>query len=152
MAAAADGRKVIDLQQKFFAFTMDSIMSIFFGRDTNTLTGVKDTYADAFDSTHRAAFLYGIGNLPFWILISFLPFPFGNLMPARSAFNSLPELILRRFTKSGQSFSTNNTSLRKASDAFIRAKMNDPDLKNQEDMLALFLRAKSPSGEPMAQP
>ena len=40
VAAAADGASegggppgVIDMQHKFFAFTMDSIMSIFFGRE-----------------------------------------------------------------------------------------------------------------------
>ena len=115
------------------------------------MTGAKDQYADSFDSTHRAAFLYGIGNLPFWISMSLLPFPFGSLLPARSAFGSLPELLLRRVSPSGRSFSSHNASLRAASDAFIKAKMNDPKLSEQEDMLALFLRAKSPSGEPMAQ-
>ena len=37
----------VDMQQKFFAYTMDSIMKIFYGRDdVDTLSGTADTYAD----------------------------------------------------------------------------------------------------------
>jgi cytochrome P450 len=46
----------IDMQQKFFAFTMDSIMTIFFGRTTNTLKGTFDRFAGAFDEAQRRLF------------------------------------------------------------------------------------------------
>jgi hypothetical protein len=52
--------KHVDMQKKFFAFTMDSIMKIFFGRDTDTLTEEKDVYAESFDEAHRR---YSTGSL-----------------------------------------------------------------------------------------
>ena len=35
----------VDMQSVFFAFTMDSIMEIFFGRVADTIRGKKDEYA-----------------------------------------------------------------------------------------------------------
>ena len=43
----------IDMQKLFFAYTMDSISKIFFGRDTNTMCDVKDELAESFDNAHR---------------------------------------------------------------------------------------------------
>jgi cytochrome P450 len=44
----------IDMQQKAFAFTMDSIMKIFCGRQTNTLSGEEQNpYATAVDEAQR---------------------------------------------------------------------------------------------------
>ena len=40
---------MVDMQRCFFAFTMDSIQQIFFGRDTDTVRGKHDAYAAAFD-------------------------------------------------------------------------------------------------------
>ena len=46
-------RGTTDMQKLFFAFTMDSISKIFFGRETNTMCGVQDELADSFDNAHR---------------------------------------------------------------------------------------------------
>ena len=43
----------VDMQKLFFAYTMDSISKIFFGRDTNTMAGKKDELAESFDNAHR---------------------------------------------------------------------------------------------------
>ena len=48
----------IDMQKLFFAYTMDSISKIFFGRETNTMRNVKDELADAFDQAHRFMIVY----------------------------------------------------------------------------------------------
>jgi hypothetical protein len=70
--------KPIDMQQKFFAFTMDSVMSIFFGRTTSTLKGTFDRFANAFDEAHRwlvqilGGSIYYLGLILF-ILSTFFP-------------------------------------------------------------------------------
>ena len=57
----------IDMQKLFFAYTMDSISNIFFGRDTNTMCDVKDELGESFDSAHRfmMQFIYGYMGVKF---------------------------------------------------------------------------------------
>jgi hypothetical protein len=47
-----DGKQ-IDFQKKMFAFSMDSSMKIFCGRDTDTLTEERDECAEAIDDAHN---------------------------------------------------------------------------------------------------
>ena len=57
MLGVLDGVKpdeAVDMQGYFFNFTMDSIMRLFFGRESNTIGGVTDSYAQAYDEAHRA--------------------------------------------------------------------------------------------------
>ena len=53
----------IDMQKLFFAYTMDSISKIFFGRDTNTMCNVKDKLAEAFDNAHRYLMQFFLENI-----------------------------------------------------------------------------------------
>ena len=43
----------IDMQKLLFAYTIDSISKIFFGRDASTMRNVKDELAESFDKAHR---------------------------------------------------------------------------------------------------
>jgi hypothetical protein len=57
LLSVLDGAKsgqAVDMQGYFFNFTMDSIMRLFFGRESNTIGGVTDSYAQAYDEAHRA--------------------------------------------------------------------------------------------------
>ena len=50
---AAEQGELVDMQEKAFAFTMDSIQKIFFGVEINTLDGSEpDKYGEAFDTAH----------------------------------------------------------------------------------------------------
>ena len=53
----------IDMQKLFFAYTMDSISKIFFGRDTNTMCNEKDELAESFDNAHRFLMQFFLGNI-----------------------------------------------------------------------------------------
>ena len=53
----------IDMQKLFFAYTMDSISKIFFGRDTNTISEVKDELAESFDNAHRFSMQFIFNNV-----------------------------------------------------------------------------------------
>ena len=129
---------------------MDSISSIFFGRETNTMVGERDVYADAFDGAHRAFLDYGTSNLPIFFLMANLPFPFGPLYG--SAYGSFAESILRRCSAQGRAFGKHVATLRKESRRIIEERMAEKDLSDKRDLLALFINAKSPEGEPMDDP
>ena len=62
----------------FFAYTMDSIMTVFFGCNTDSLNGVSDAFSESFDEAHRTMFRYVIGNIGFLSFAALLPFPFGQ--------------------------------------------------------------------------
>ena len=142
--------EAVDMQHKFFAFTMDSISSIFFGRETNTMVGERDVYADAFDGAHRAFLDYATSNLGLFFLMANLPFPFGPLFG--SPYGSLAESVLRRFSKQGRAFGANIATLRRESRRIIEERMAEKDLSDKRDLLALFINAKSPEGQPMDDP
>ena len=57
----------IDMQKLFFAYTMDSISKIFFGRDTNTMCDVKDELAESFDNAHRLMLQFFFENVAVYI-------------------------------------------------------------------------------------
>jgi hypothetical protein len=61
----------IDMQKLFFAYTMDSISKIFFGRDTNTMCNEKDELAESFDNAHRFLMQFFLGNIAVNFLLAF---------------------------------------------------------------------------------
>jgi hypothetical protein len=69
----------IDMQANFFAFTMDSIMSIFYNAESDTLSGVEKRYAAAYDEAHSSLLKYMFTGLPMMSLLKMLPWPFGSL-------------------------------------------------------------------------
>ena len=56
------------MQKLFFAYTMDSISKIFFGRETNTMHNVKDELAEAFDKAHRFMIVLMWSQFTVWVL------------------------------------------------------------------------------------
>ena len=54
LGKASSQNEKVDMQSKYFCFTMDSIQRIFFGRDVSTLKdGETDTFASSFDEAQR---------------------------------------------------------------------------------------------------
>merc|ERR1712232_1257893 len=86
---ASEGRKV-DMQLKFFNYTMDSILKIFFGEDADTLGGDENSYATAYDTAHRKVFEHCFDTLPVAAVSQFLPWPFGGV---RGILNTLSRRI-----------------------------------------------------------
>ena len=73
---------MVDMQRCFFAFTMDSIQQIFFGRDTDTVRGKHDAYAAAFDEAHHSMLQTLFKNLLVLVLQGLLPWPLGPWLPS----------------------------------------------------------------------
>eukprot|EP00298_Acanthocystis_sp_HF-20_P016366 c21459_g5_i1.p1 GENE.c21459_g5_i1~~c21459_g5_i1.p1 ORF type:complete len:387 (-),score=73.96 c21459_g5_i1:35-1195(-) len=140
----------IDMQQMFFAFTMDSIMRIFFGRETHTMRGTHDPYAAAFDDAHRNMLKFLMKNIVQIGLFDLLPWPlgpfkFGNV-------NGNMSKVYRALNKDGRNFNKNIQILNKYTDEIIDTKMRDSNLQSQRDLLSLFMNAQDDNQETYAQP
>ena len=67
------------MSQGFFTFTMDSIMKVFFGEDSDTVMGKENKYGEAFDKAQSAMRRHMIKSLSFHLISrTFLPWPFGG--------------------------------------------------------------------------
>lgn len=133
------GGNPVDMQQKFFAYTMDSIMFLFFGRNAETMRGKSDAYAEAFDEAHRCLMKYVITNVPKLLLISLLPYPFGGLQATGGI---VGELLIRN-SPVGQRFRKANEILTRESNIIIDQRRENPDGR---DLLALFMKHKDENG------
>eukprot|EP00299_Pterocystis_sp_00344_P018251 c9118_g1_i2.p1 GENE.c9118_g1_i2~~c9118_g1_i2.p1 ORF type:complete len:532 (+),score=108.04 c9118_g1_i2:182-1597(+) len=131
-----DGK--IDMQRKFFAFTMDSIMQLFFDRKTDLIGGQEDTLTSTFDNAHRSMMLYFVNNVAFVLLWSLLPWPLG---PLNFKVQSRFERLWRILTPSGNSFSKYSTKARKMTYDLVREKLSEKGVENQRSLLALFVKA-----------
>lgn len=133
----ASDADAVDIQACFFNFTFDSIMRIFFGEDTNTAEGQKNTYGQAFDDANAASRTHGVDSIaPFMIFTTFLPWPFGgkNGGFARAIYDFLSpqHRQLRRCTK----------ILDREANRLVKNCLEDPKFSERKDLLALFLQAK----------
>jgi cytochrome P450 len=138
------------MQKMFFAFTMDSIMHIFFGRKTETMQGEADVYATAFDEAHRHLIEYSLTSVPIFVLSAFLPYPFGylRLRPGGLAID-----VLRMFHRNSKPFHDNVDILSKESSKIIQNRKKDPNLSESNDLLALFMRTDmQPPDEESSRP
>jgi hypothetical protein len=77
-ASAAKG-EAVDMQAKFFQYTMDSIMQIFYGERVDTVGGQENRYATAYDQSHRCLMEYFLKNIAALSLLKMLPWPFGGV-------------------------------------------------------------------------
>merc|ERR1712137_1411410 len=66
------------MQAKFFQYTMDSIMQIFFGEIVDTMGGEDNKYAAGYDTAHRSLITYFLKSIPALTLAKFAPWPFGG--------------------------------------------------------------------------
>lgn len=126
----------VDLQLHFFNFTMDSILKIFFGEDSNTQSGLPNTYGKAFDEAHHAIFEYSLKSMPFAFKCSrFLPWPFGGHSGLACRLREQLAPLHRRFRAA-------NKILDQESRRLVQACRSDPGLKQRRDLLALFVQAE----------
>jgi cytochrome P450 len=130
---ATEGQAV-DMQAKFFQFTMDSIMQIFFGERADTLGGQVNTYATAYDTAHRSLMEYFMTSVPQLAMSKMLPFPFGG-------FDGLAHKIHRASNPLYQEFLQSLTVLHNESRRIIEHCKADPSIANRTDLLALFIQA-----------
>lgn len=135
----------VDMQHKFFAFTMDSIMAIFYGKQVDTLSGHADPYATAYDTAHRSMLLYVIENLPKLMLMKLSPWPFGPVMMSMATGPSAGFLMPmhRRLNKRGKAFEDSVKHLRSESIDFITKRRMEASVYDDPDLLALFLSSST---------
>eukprot|EP00927_Polykrikos_kofoidii_P015906 TRINITY_DN1712_c0_g6_i1.p1 TRINITY_DN1712_c0_g6~~TRINITY_DN1712_c0_g6_i1.p1 ORF type:complete len:592 (-),score=74.02 TRINITY_DN1712_c0_g6_i1:80-1756(-) len=132
------GQKV-DLQAQFFNFTMDSITKIFFGEESNTVSGEQNIYGSAFDDAHRCFFSYFIESISFISFAQLLPWPFGGI-------HGVCGWLHTRLSPTYRMFIENVTTLDLESAKFIEKCWADPKRSERTDLLALFAQATEKEG------
>jgi cytochrome P450 len=143
MSAAA-----LSSQAKFFAYTMDSMQKMFFGKDIDTLHGQHDAWGSAFDEAHRAMILYMYKMLPILIIIGKLPWPFGGWIET----GGIVEPLVRMLHPTGRKFNSMVAAMNAEASAIIQARRNDPMLAQGLDLLARFMNSRDEDGVTLATP
>lgn len=131
---AADGNPV-DMQQKFFCYTMDSIMEIFFGGKADTLGGAENVYAQAYDKTHQSLVKFVFTSMAFLALSQSLPWPFGTN-------SGLAARFCEACSPTHFAFRQALKTLHAESHRIVGACRKDPKLAGRRDLLALFVQAE----------
>jgi len=134
---AASGQPV-DMQAKFFHYTMDSIMQIFFGEQVDTLGGEANQYASAYDTAHRSLIEYTFKSVGLLNLVKLLPWPFGGT-------NGLGAKMHRATNPLFREFKVALNTLHEESERIVDACRSDPDIHQRRDLLALFVTGDSTS-------
>ena len=139
---AAEKQEVIDIQSKFFAFTIDSIQNIFFGRKVDTLIKKEaDPFGEAFDGAHRAMIQLIFNGITRFILCRhILPFPFGDIFDDLNT-----SLIMQQhasFTEESKDFYRHVKTLDNIAAELIAEARSDKNLENRRDLLAMFIASK----------
>ena len=139
---AASSSEVMDIQSKYFAFTIDSIQNIFFGRKVDTVMKKEvDPYGEAFDGAHREMMkLIFNGALRFILCRYLLPFPFGDIFEKMQT--SLIMLHHARLSEESKVFYRHIKTLDNISAEVIAEARGDKELHNRRDLLALFIASK----------
>lgn len=125
----------VDIQKMFFAFTMDSVMRIFFDEDVNTMDGSDCAYASAYDEAHRSMEAYLRPNFAKLHILSYLPWPFGGMSGLAVKLHGQCSPHLQNFTSAVR-------TLTEESDRIVMACRADPHLSERKDLLALFVQAE----------
>lgn len=131
---AQAGEKV-DMQSKFFCYTMDSIMQIFFGEVSDTLNDQANTYASAYDTAHRCLLEFLLNNIALLSMLSIFPWPLGGntgLLARRTMMQSQSH---KQFREASKILDTESRRI-------IRSSRSDPHLSERKDLLALFLQVE----------
>lgn len=135
MESSAKGGEPIDMQLKFFSYTMDSIMEIFFGEVSDTLSGQDNAYATAFDTAHRGIYTFITGNMPFLAMMSIIPWPLGTNTGILKRIRALRDPRHQMFREA-------NATLTRESLRLVKQARSDPKMAGRKDLLALFLQAE----------
>lgn len=131
--------EAVDMQKCFFNFTMDSIMRLFFGMETDFVGGVPCSYGDAFDMAHKCALDYSRESLATLLIAEQIPWPLGGhggLIWKLHAARSPTHAEFRRVCK----------ILEEESQKMVTECRADPQKDQRRDLLALYVSA----GESMA--
>jgi len=137
------GEKV-DMQKHFFSFTMDSIMQIFFGVESDTMGGEVSKYGQAFDTAHRCFFTYAIDSIGLMSLSGLLPWPLGGYNGACCRLHRLWSATYREFRRNTRILDTESRTL-------IDKCRCDRNQGKRTDLLALFMQAAEGDGLPVAK-
>eukprot|EP00927_Polykrikos_kofoidii_P015905 TRINITY_DN1712_c0_g5_i1.p1 TRINITY_DN1712_c0_g5~~TRINITY_DN1712_c0_g5_i1.p1 ORF type:complete len:566 (-),score=87.67 TRINITY_DN1712_c0_g5_i1:59-1702(-) len=128
-----DGEKV-DMQMQFFNFTMDSILKIFYGEESDTIGGERNNYGTAFDCAHRSFVDYSLYSLPFISVANLLPWPLGGHFGICAKLHAY-------FSPTHQQFIASLATLDQESERLITKCKTDPMMSERKDLLALFAQA-----------
>ncbi len=71
--------KVLDFQSLMFRFSMDSVLGLFFGAKSDTLNGIMDPYARAFDAAQVHLIKFFINNIKSFVMAKSLVHPIGGI-------------------------------------------------------------------------
>lgn len=127
---------LVDMQQHFFNFTMDSIMNIFFGEDSDIMGGDSNAYGEAFDIAHSCFFLFTVKGVPFSLITkTFFPWPFGG-------HNGLCWRLREALSPTFQRFRKAQQTLDAESRRMVEACRRDPQISERRDLLALFVQSE----------
>eukprot|EP01006_Ploeotia_vitrea_P055776 TRINITY_DN68031_c6_g17_i1.p1 TRINITY_DN68031_c6_g17~~TRINITY_DN68031_c6_g17_i1.p1 ORF type:complete len:517 (+),score=77.13 TRINITY_DN68031_c6_g17_i1:53-1603(+) len=132
--------EVVDLQDKFFKYTMDSFGEIGFGMKFRTLEGADNRFATSFDEAHSCLIPFFIMAMPKAIMSDLLlPFPF----------NKLAVQLVWWFNKITIKFRSSCDVLWKCCNQLIETRRKDPNLAEADDLLSRFLQCKLEDGSPL---
>uniref|UniRef100_A0A7S2F3C2 Cytochrome P450 n=1 Tax=Alexandrium andersonii TaxID=327968 RepID=A0A7S2F3C2_9DINO len=135
LAGPAEAGRRVDMQQQFFNFTMDSILQIFFGEQTDTLGGVPSQYASAYDAAHKNMMDYAVAALATVKPFSLLPWPIGGVGGLLWKLREAVSPLQWEFRRSCRTLDAESRRL-------VRACRGDPRLAERSDLLALFVKCE----------
>jgi len=131
--------KPIDMQLLFFNFTMDSILKVFYGEDSNTVGGEENQIGKHYDIAHRAFFEYRFAAFGVEALTDLLPWPWGGK-------DGICMNIHARLSPIYKTFTSSVAQLDHDIHEIITKCRADPLLPKRCDMMALFLQATEKDG------
>jgi len=130
------GAAVIDFQAKVFSFTMSSIEELFFGESVDAISKDEiDPMAYNFDKAHRAMMKFLFKNIPKFVLISKLPFPFGNLIE-RELSTGLLYPLLKRLSPEYQEFAESVRIVKEMTRKKAEKIRADPNIAKRKDLIS----------------
>ncbi|CAE7548329.1 CYP704C1 [Symbiodinium natans] len=131
-----DEKKQVDLQSSFFNFTLDSIMRIFFGEESNTAVGVPNVYGKAFDTAQANMRNHAVESIaPYLLFSTFLPWPFGG------QHGGLARWLWDRLSRKHRTMKSACRVLDREANRLVKKCRDDPQLPERRDLLALFIQA-----------
>jgi cytochrome P450 len=89
------------------------------------------------------------GNFRKILIGGMLPWPFGH---STFRLGGLAKYLFLNCNSDGKSFLNAVDRVTKLSTKIVEEKMNDPELKNQKDLLAMFMNSEDKDGNTYAQP
>jgi len=129
-------KKQVDLQSSFFNFTLDSIMRIFFGEESNTAVGVPNVYGKAFDTAQANMRNHAVESIaPYLLFSTFLPWPFGG------QHGGLARWLWDRLSRKHRAMKSACRVLDREANRLVKQCHDDPQLPERRDLLALFIQA-----------